>query len=205
MRDATEIVCLIDRSGSMGGICGDAEGGFNQFLKEQKEAPGEANITIAQFDDEYELVADGIDIKKCEEYKLVPRGMTALLDALGKTINTVGERLSKMKDDDRPDKVVLVVVTDGHENASVEFDRKKISEMIKHQEAKYGWKFVFLAANQDAIAEGSSMGFCEANSSNYAATGQGTRKAYAVASMGMQSFRASGDEKDLAMPDNVED
>ncbi len=131
----TEIVMVIDRSGSMATIKDDAIGGLNTFIEEQQKVKGEANLTTVLFDDEYILWHDGVDIKKVEpftERTYVPRSMTALLDAIGKTANDVGERLRKTKEKDRPEKVLFVILTDGMENASKEFTKPQIVEIIDH-------------------------------------------------------------------------
>ena len=145
----TEIVCIVDRSGSMDAIRKDAQGGFDAFIEEQQKEPGEATVTLAQFDDKYEMVWENkplVEIKK-GDYLLMPRGMTALLDAVGKTVRSVGERLDRTDEDKRPAKVIVTIITDGHENHSKEYKREQIMEMINHQRDKYKWEFLFLAAN----------------------------------------------------------
>jgi uncharacterized protein YegL len=189
---AVEIICVIDRSGSMHAIKGDAIGGFNAFLKEQQDLPGEANITVALFDDKYDLLYDAIPIKDAEQLTdrtFVPRGSTALYDAIGKTVNQVGQRFDKSQE--KPEKVIFVTLTDGHENASAEFTNKTIADMIKHQSEKYGWEFIYLGANQDAFAISSALNISAANTVNFAATGMGTRTAYADASNLTKSYRAN--------------
>ena len=153
--DLTDITLVVDRSGSMEQVQKDAQGGVNSFIKEQAKEPGEALLTLVQFDTEYEFLHEGVPISQVPEYKLVPRGMTALLDAVGRAINETGERLSKMKEQDRPGLVIFVVMTDGLENSSKEFSKDLIKEMIKRQQEKYNWHFTFLGANQDAIATAS--------------------------------------------------
>lgn len=188
----TEIVCIIDRSGSMGSIREDAEGGFNNFVEQQKKEPGEALITLVQFDTEYEVVWNGINIQDADAYFLIPRGMTALLDAIGKTINTVGERLDKTPEEDRPEQVIVVIVTDGHENSSQEFSRGTINEMITHQREKYNWEFVFLAANQDAMEEATSLGIARGKAVNIDATKKGMVDTYGLVNCAVSSYRSSG-------------
>jgi uncharacterized protein YegL len=189
----TEIIVISDRSGSMGSIADDAIGGFNTFLKEQQEVPGECKFTYCQFDNEYEVVHDGIpirDMKPLDRSTFVPRGSTALLDAIGRTINVVGERLAKTSEDQRPGKVIVVILTDGQENFSKEFSRDQIFEMITTQHDQFKWEFVFLAANQDAIAGGASLGISAAGSANYSPDAFGSRAIYKNASMGITSFRS---------------
>lgn len=169
--EKTQIVCILDTSASMSNIIEEARGGFNKFLKDQKELPDEATITIIVFDNLYELIYDNIDIKKAKELtskEWSPRGMTALYDAIGKGINDVKATHKQMKKKDRPDKVLVCIVTDGDENSSREFTQEKVKELISSCE-KDGWNFVFLAANQDAFEVGTSFGICGGNTINFTA------------------------------------
>jgi hypothetical protein len=166
--DLTDITLVMDRSGSMVAIREDAEGGVNSFIKEQARTPGEAVLTLVQFDTEYEFVHKGIPIQQASEYKLVPRGMTALLDAIGRAINETGARLEKMEERDRPGLVIFVVMTDGQENSSREFTRAQIREMIERQQSRFQWHFTFLGANQDAFTEAGGMGIHAAGIANFA-------------------------------------
>jgi hypothetical protein len=166
--DLTDITIVIDRSGSMSSIRSDAEGGINTFIESQKTEPGEALLTLVQFDTEYEFVHKGMPIGNVPHFHLVPRGSTALLDAVGRSINETGARLAAIEESERPGLVVFVIVTDGAENSSKEFTRAKIREMIEHQQSVYKWQFTFLAANQDAFAEGASMGIAQDGIAGYA-------------------------------------
>ena len=166
--DLTDITLVVDRSGSMDAVRGDAEGGVNSFIAQQAKESGEALLTLMQFDTEYELVHNGVPVSQVPAYKLVPRGMTALLDAIGRAINETGERLSNMNEQDRPGLVVFVVMTDGQENSSMEFSKDRIREMIEHQQDEYNWHFTFLGANQDAFAEAGGMGMHAAGVANFA-------------------------------------
>lgn len=157
-KDLSDITMVIDRSGSMESIRADAEGGINTFIESQKKEAGEALLTLVQFDTEYEFLHRGSPIGHVPRYTLVPRGATALLDAIGRAINETGSRLAAMPEPERPGLVVFVIVTDGHENSSKEFTRDKIRQMIEHQQSVYQWQFTFLAANQDAFAEGATLG-----------------------------------------------
>jgi hypothetical protein len=169
-KNLTEIVCIVDRSGSMNDIREDAIGGFNTFLKDQQEDPnGKCLLTYTQFDSEYEIVHSGIPIEQMKPLDFttfVPRGRTALLDAIGRTLMEVGARLASIEEDKRPGNVIVVILTDGHENSSAEFSRKKVFDMVKVQAEDFNWKFIYLAQGIDAIAEGSSMGF-DASHQNY--------------------------------------
>jgi Mg-chelatase subunit ChlD len=166
--DLTDITLVVDRSGSMDAIRGDAEGGVNSFITEQAKEPGEALLTLVQFDTEYEFLHKGVPIGNVPRYELHPRGMTALLDAVGRAINETGERLAAMKEQDRPGLVIFVVMTDGLENSSKEFTKAQIKEMIERQQRDYSWHFTFLGANQDAFEEAGSMGIQAAGAANYA-------------------------------------
>jgi hypothetical protein len=159
--DLTDITMVIDRSGSMESIRTDAEGGINSFIEQQKQEPGEANVTLVQFDTDYEFVHSGVPIRQVPAFKLVPRGSTALLDAVGRAVNETGARLAAMDESQRPGLVVFVIVTDGEENSSREFTRDQIRTMVEHQQLAYKWQFTFLAANQDAFAAGGSMGIAQ--------------------------------------------
>ena len=156
--DLTDITMIVDRSGSMGAIRTDAEGGINSFIEQQKLEPGEALLTLVQFNTQYEFIHSGTPIKLVPPYKLEPDGSTALLDAVGRAVNETGARLAVMEESQRPGLVVVVIVTDGQENASREFNRAQIRQMIEHQQSVYRWQFTFLAANQDAFSEGASLG-----------------------------------------------
>jgi hypothetical protein len=159
--DLTDITMVIDRSGSMESIRSDAEGGINTFIDSQKSEPGEALLTLVQFDTEYEFVHSGVPVQQIPAFTLVPRGSTALLDAVGRAINETGARLAAMAESQRPVLVVFVIVTDGAENSSREFTRDQIRTMVEHQQSAYKWQFTFLAANQDAFAAGGSMGIAQ--------------------------------------------
>lgn len=176
----SEIICIIDRSGSMDAIRSDAIGGFNAFLTDQKKHPGEAKLSLVLFNHEYKLVHDHVDIAKApalDENSYVPAGMTALLDAVGRTIDAVGQRLSGTPEAERPGKVIVAILTDGLENASKDYSRGKVSEIIQHQRDVYKWEFIFLAANQDAIASAQSISIHAHDAFGFAATGQGVRNA----------------------------
>ena len=166
--DLTDITLVIDRSGSMEEIRSDAEGGVNAFIRAQAQQPGDAFLTLVQFDDEYEFVHRGVPIKEVPPYRLVPRSGTALLDAVGRAINETGDRLARMPEADRPGLVVFVIVTDGKENSSHEFTKAQIKAMIDRQQTTYNWHFTFLGADQDAFAEAGGMGIAASGAANFA-------------------------------------
>jgi uncharacterized protein YegL len=189
----TEIVFILDRSGSMRNLTDDTIGGFNSFIETQKGENGEATLTTVLFDDEYELLHDGVniqDVKELTNKEYFARGMTALLDAIGKTINTVGDRLSKTIENNRPSKVIFVITTDGQENASKEFTQPQIKEMIEHQKSKYNWEFIFLGANIDAVSTATNYGITL--SSNYTANTIGTKTLYNAVTDSVSNFRSVG-------------
>lgn len=165
-----EIIVVLDRSGSMSTVRNDTIGGFNTFVNDQKsQAKGEVKLTLVQFDDQYEVNYNGRSIQEVPsltEATYIPRGMTALLDAVGKTINTVGDRLAKTPEAERPSLVIFVTLTDGQENSSKEFKLDQIKSLIEHQTTKYNWQFVFLGADQNAF-QAASMGFTASNTYNY--------------------------------------
>lgn len=165
--DLSDVTVVLDRSGSMQSCRDDAEGGLNTFIEEQKKQQGETLFTLVQFDTEYEFVHKGKPIRDVGHCQLVPRGMTALLDAVGRAIVETGERLAAMPEPDRPGLVVFVIVTDGQENSSKEYAKPQIKEMIERQQNNYKWQFTFLGANQDAFAEAHCMGIQGDAAANY--------------------------------------
>ena len=150
--DLTDITLVVDRSGSMEQIREDAEGGVNSFISQQAKEPGEALLTLVQFDTEYEFLHTGVPIQNVPRYELVPRGMTALLDAVGRAINETGERLAKMPQPDRPGLVIFVVMTDGQENSSKEFNKSQVKEMIERQQSIHAAGVADYAAEKVAAA-----------------------------------------------------
>lgn len=185
-----EIICVTDRSGSMNSIKDDVIGGYNAFLADQKTVPGEARMTYTQFDDKYEIVyqARPLDIAPpLTADVFVPRGSTALMDAIGRTISEQGARIAA---EGWADKVIVCIITDGGENASREFTREQIKTLIGEKQAA-GWAFVFLAANQDAFAVGAGYGISGATTQNYVASAAGTAQAYASTSEMTRSLRTA--------------
>ena len=192
-KNLTEMVFILDRSGSMQSLTDDTIGGFNSMVEKQKKEDGEAYITTVLFDDYYEVLHDHIDIQKIKPItnkEYYARGCTALLDAVGKTINSVGSRLSGTPEDERPDNVIFVITTDGFENASKEFTKSIIREMIEHQQDKYSWTFIFLGANMDAVGEAASLGINTDFARTYTADTWGTQSVYNSVSAAMTCARA---------------
>ena len=214
--ERTHVICVLDSSGSMSSIMSDSIGGFNQFLKEQRELPDDATITVALFDSNhnYQLLYDNVDIKKAKDLtskEWYPRGMTALYDAIGKTINTDRARLKRLGDE-APSKVLVCVVTDGHENDSKEYSLQNIKDLIRDCE-KDDWNFIYLAANQDAFSVGQSFGISGGNTYTYTPTVDGvtnmSQKLSSVTasyrSMSASSASFSADSKNLMAEDDDDD
>lgn len=193
MNNKTEIVLIVDRSGSMGTIKRDMEGGFKTFINEQKKQPGEATITYYQFDDQFEKVFEAKNIKDVDEITIDPRGMTALIDASCRAIDQVGVRLSNTPESDRPSNVMVVMITDGAENASKEFTADQLKEKIKHQTDKYNWKFIFLGANIDAVKVGSHYGISAANTMSFAANSKGISASVDTLTRATSLYRSGAD------------
>lgn len=192
--DLVDISCVVDRSGSMHSIATDAIGGFNTFLDSQKSEPGRARFTLVLFDHEYRVIHSGVDIQSVPQLNrstYQPRGSTALLDAIGRTIDDVGKRLAATPEADRPHKVIVAILTDGMENASTDYDFRKVASMIEHQRDAYAWEFLFLAANQDAIAAAGKLSISAADAVSFDATADGVREAYQVMSANVSARRRS--------------
>jgi len=188
----TELVFIIDRSGSMGGLESDTIGGFNAMLKEQQAVEGEASVTTVLFDDKYELLHDRIDIRAVapltdKDYTV--RGSTALLDALGRTIHKIRAAQKHTDENYRAEKVLFVIITDGYENASREYSAERIKRQIEHQKQKYGWEFVFFGANMNAVMEAGKLGIAADRAQNYFANAIGTSAAYATMSSISTAYR----------------
>ena len=187
----TLIAVLLDRSGSMESIKTDTEGGFNAFMGEQRAQPGEARVTLAQFDTEYDVVYANRPIADVPPLALQPRGATALLDGIGRLVTDVGAELAAQADAERPGHVIVVVMTDGYENSSVEWTLDAVRAAIERQERDYSWDFVFLGANIDAVAVGRGMGFAADKSLTYAASDGGVASAMASTTSYVSRKRAA--------------
>ena len=204
--NSTELVFILDRSGSMSGLETDTIGGFNSMLEKQKKESGEAFVTTVLFDDKYELLHDRYDIKGVNlltEKEYYVRGSTALLDAIGITINNIGKALSDTNEEDRPGKVLFVIITDGMENSSREFSYEKVKEMVEHQKSKYSWDFIFLGANIDAIKTANSFGISADMATNFVSDSVGTQLNYKIVSEVVSSFR-KGKKVDKSWKDEIE-
>lgn len=188
-----DITFILDRSGSMSSIRNDTIGGFNSFVDEQKKVAGEATVTLVQFDDRYQIdyaLVPINDVKRLTTETFVPRGSTAMNDAIGRTIISTGDRLAAMPESERPEKVIFVIMTDGEENCSKIYNRQQVKDMVEHQKSKYSWDFVFLGANIDAEAVGKTFGIYEGCSMTYGATSVGTQYAFTTMSKGLAAHRS---------------
>lgn len=191
--DYTHICLVLDRSGSMAVILTDTIGGFNSFLKAQRETPSYATITLRMFaqvafvpEYQFKPVAEAA-LLSTDNYR--PGGQTALYDAIGLSIKETGEQLSAMPESERPSKVVFAILTDGYENASRLYGPDVLAQMIKHQTETYGWTFVFLGANQDAILTAAALNIAAGQTMTFAANAVGTASAYDSLSEQVRSYR----------------
>ena len=190
--DLTEIAYVLDRSGSMQPMTEAAIAGFNEFLQQQLDEPGDANLSLMLFDNEFltpHIRTPLQEVRGLDTTTDVPRGSTALLDAIGQTIDELGKRLAAEPEDRRPGKVIGAIFTDGCENASTRHTMEQVNAMITHQRDKYGWEFLFLAANQDAIATAAQMGIERHMSGQVRYCRAGVRSSSAAFSRKMKAIR----------------
>ena len=189
----TELVFILDRSGSMAGLEGDTIGGFNAMIEKQKQESGEALVSTVLFDNERDVIHDRVDIQKIEpmtrkEYYV--RGCTALLDAVGFAIHHIGNVHKYARDEDRPEKTLFVITTDGMENASSAYSYRQVKALIERQKEKYGWEFLFLGANIDAAKEAARFGIDADRAANYHADSIGTGVIYEAVNEAVRNVRA---------------
>jgi Mg-chelatase subunit ChlD len=188
--DLTRLVIVADRSGSMHGIAGDMNGAIRQLLIEQATQPGTLVVDIVTFDTVVEYPYTGVAPAEVTDDIIRPRGSTALNDAVGLTIAKLGAELSSLAEDDRPGHVIVVVVTDGMENASREYTTQQVKAMVEEQTGKWGWTFLYLAANVDAFATGAGYGFARGQTISYAADSEGAESVVKSASAGITRTRS---------------
>ncbi len=190
----TDLVFILDRSGSMAGLEDDTIGGFNAMIERQKNEPGEAYVSTILFDNHREVIHDRADIQNIQpmtrkDYYV--RGCTALLDAVGKAIHHIGNVHKYAREEDRPEKTLFVITTDGMENASCEYTYDRLKAKIERQKEKYGWEFIFLGANIDAAREAARFGIETDRAVNYHADHQGTAIIYDAVGEAVCSVRAA--------------
>lgn len=193
-KDMTELVFILDKSGSMAGLEKDTIGGFNSMLKKQRAVEGECRITTVLFDNRYELLHDRIDIRAVSpmtqrEYQV--GGSTALLDAIGKTIHKLIGIQKNTAEEYRAENVMFVIITDGEENASREYSADKIKSMIAHEKEQYGWEFVFLGANIDAVETAGRFGISADHAVDYVPDSAGTELNFQMMSEAVTAFRST--------------
>lgn len=195
-KDLTELLMILDMSGSMHSLRDDTIGGYNSLIEEQKKEEGSAVVTTVLFNDGYTVVHDRVDIndvKPMTGAEYVPQGTTAMLDAVGKAIISVGQKLAAMPEEERPSKVMVTIITDGYENASREYTWDIIKSMIKEQREKYSWIFTFIGADIDTMSVSNSLGIDSRLSKSYTKSAAGSNSVYMSVSKAMKRVRASVD------------
>ena len=193
-KNLTELVFILDRSGSMAGLEADTIGGFNAMIEKQKKEAGEAYVSTVLFDNVSQVVHDRVSLETIEPMtreQYYVRGCTALLDAVGKAIHHIGNVHKYAREEDRPEKTLFVITTDGMENASGQYNYEKVRAMIQRQKEKYGWEFIFLGANIDAAKEAARFGIDEDRAANYHADHKGTAVIYEAMSDVICNMRAA--------------
>ena len=196
----TEVVFVLDRSGSMGGLEEDTIGGFNSMLKKQREEEGEALISTILFDHETQVLHDRVPVEKVEpmtKEQYFVRGSTALLDALGGAIHHIGTVHKYAREEDRPEKTIFIITTDGMENASRRYTAEKVKEMVKKEKENYGWEFLFLGANIDAVKTAGRFGIGADRAYNYCCDKKGTALNYRVIDETVSAVRRSRSRKEM--------
>ena len=188
----TEIVFILDRSGSMSGFEADTIGGFNATIEKQKEQDGKVYVSTVLFDNESKVIHDRLDINEIKrmtrrDYQV--RGCTALLDAIGGAIHHIGNIHKYARPEDVPEHTIFIITTDGMENASHRYSSEKVKEMIKRQTEKYGWEFIFLAANIDAVETAENIGIRKERAANYRQTKDGVYRSYCAMSEAISTVR----------------
>ena len=206
-KDLTEMVFILDRSGSMADFVADTIGGFNAMIEKQKKEPGEALVSTVLFSDESEVIYDRVDIKeigKMTEKEYSVRGCTALIDAMGDAIHHIGNVHKYIRDEDRPEHTVFVINTDGYENASHRYTSDEVKQMIERQKEKYGWEFIFVGANIDAVETAKHYGIDALHTVEYVQDKAGMALNFEAQCMAVSSVRSTGRLKDASWKEKVE-
>lgn len=206
-KDLTEVVFILDRSGSMSGLEADTIGGFNSMIEKQKKEEGEAFISTVLFDDRTEVLYDRVPIAKVEpmnDRQYYVRGCTALLDALGGAVHHIQNVHKYAREEDRPEKTLFIITTDGMENASRRYSYDRVKKMVEKAKDQYGWEFIFLGANIDAISVAGRFGISADRAINYECDSAGTKLNYEAMAMTVSAFRKArtAEEREHAMADN---
>ena len=201
-KNLTEIVFILDRSGSMCGLEADTIGGFNALIKKQKAEEGEAYVSTILFDDKQQVLHNRVDLKNIkpmtrDEYFV--RGCTALLDAVGGAIHYIGNAHKYAREEDRPEKTLFIITTDGMENASRKYTYEKVKQMVQKQKEKYGWEFLFLGANIDAIGVAGRFGIDADRAVNYECDSKGTEVNYKALNKAVSQVRESARRRDVKL------
>jgi uncharacterized protein YegL len=207
MKKWTEIICILDRSGSMSGLESDTIGGFNAFVTQQRAVEGRARLTLVLFDDAIDRVWEHVDVRKAAELDdrlYFPRGTTALFDAVGQTVSEVRGRIRAQHEDERPGQVIVLVVTDGHENASVEYTAARTKQLVTETQNE-GWEYVFLGANIDAFSSSQDLAMATGSASRVAKNADGIREAYGKMNRAVTGYRRTGDKGDVDAKLHVQD
>lgn len=202
----TELVYILDMSGSMQPFTADTIGGYNAMIEEQKKQDGDAFVTTVFFDDRYIVHHDRVklaDVKKLTARSYKPLGMTAMLDAVARTIIAVGQKLDAMPEEEKPSKVMVTIVTDGYENASKEFSWQQVQSMIKEQREKYSWIFTFIGANIDVMKVSEDLGIDRRLAKAYGASKKGVDSVYKAMSMATSKVRSMATMDSMSMEDTI--
>lgn len=203
------LVLIIDRSGSIAPILPDMQGGYEHFLKEQRAVPMKTTVSLWQFDDVHDEVVNFADIgdPRLSTYRIEPRRLTALLDAVGQAVTRTGETLGRLPEAERPGKVIVLIATDGQENASKEWTKARVRELVEQQRGDYGWEFIFNGADQDGFGEAGALGIGQGTTLNWNRTPQSTVASFAATSSMLARGAVSGvysystqERKDVSQP-----
>ena len=197
--EPVQIICILDRSGSMSSLAEDTIGGYNTFLTKQKENSGAAEVTTVLFDNEYEMITDAVNLHEIEELTsetYYARGTTALLDAVGRTITSTLGKMEKENICPEKRRVLVMIMTDGLENASTEYSKATVKSLIEATTENYKWNYIFMGANIDSVKEASAIGIAPRHAMNYAADSKGVAKTFDRMSAAAEEVRESGSVSD---------